>query len=476
MNPETVINTVRPKNNPQIWKLFIIGFLIALLMIPTVWISFIVNERYQRKQSVVDEIAGKWGSSQIISGPVICIPYTVQTRGSAVVNEGKAIPMAVADDKMITVTKYLYLAPDSLAVSGTVNTVMHKRGIFKVTGYKAKLNLRATLNKAILDNPLYLELPLDWNAAVLAFDVFDQRGLKEISGTVNNAPLIFNQAQGVLSVSSLPETNTLKNTISGFRGDTKEQKSIDFKLASPLKVDCRNQRLDMEIQLSITGTQQLSFASTALAEKVSLDGDWPSPSFVGDMLPESRTVNTQGFQATWLANKLSSGIKKMWSSDEPTVQLSNLGVDFLIMVDSYQQTTRALKYSVLFLLLTFMTFFFAETVTNQRIHPIQYLMVGFSLMVFYLLLLSISERRTFSWAYLIAASAIVLQITLYCHSILKTRRFALQAGAMLVFLYTFLFVLLRLQDSALLIGSISLFLLLSLAMYVIRNINWYNQG
>ena len=157
------------------------------------------------------------------------------------------------------------------------------------------------------------------------------------------------------------------------------------------------------------------------------------------------------------------------------LQLSNLGVNFLIMVDSYQQTTRALKYAVLFLILTFMTFFFAEIMANQKIHPIQYLMVGCGLLVFYLLLLSISEHIAFGYAYLIAATGVILQISLYCCSILKTRKFALQVGALLSFLYIFLYILLRLQDNALLIGSISLFILLSLAMYIIRNVNWYRS-
>ncbi|MDD4805555.1 MAG: inner membrane CreD family protein, partial [Candidatus Cloacimonetes bacterium] len=129
----------------------------------------------------------------------------------------------------------------------------------------------------------------------------------------------------------------------------------------------------------------------------------------------------------------------------------------------------------LFLILTFMTFFFAEIMANQKIHPIQYLMVGCGLLVFYLLLLSISEHIAFGYAYLIAATGVILQISLYCFSILKTRKFALQVGALLSFLYIFLYILLRLQDNALLIGSISLFILLSLAMYIIRNVNWYRS-
>lgn len=449
----------------HMWKLGFIALLILLLMIPVAWISSIIRERYQRKTSVIEEIAGKWGGSQIVSGPFISVPYSVLSKSLN------------ADNKEIStlVTKYIHIAPDSMKVMGEIKTVSHKRGIFRVTGYRAELDLNADFAAYTLDNPALMELPLRWDEALVSFDLNDQRGMKEIKGTLNAQALVFNRSEGVLAISSMPETIQLKDTYSGYHGDSQEKKAVDFKLEARVPVDCRDQATKINIRMSISGTQQLNFASSALKENVDLAGDWPSPSFIGDFLPESRTVDKSGFKASWQSNNLSSGIKKTWTSDEPMLQLSNLGVNFLIMVDSYQQTTRSLKYSVLFLLLTFMTFFFAEIMTRQKIHPIQYLMVGCGLLVFYLLLLSISEHIAFAWSYLIAALGVILQISLYCFSILKTRKFALQVGALLSFLYVFLYVLLRLQDSALLIGSISLFLLLSLAMYIIRNVNWYNQ-
>lgn len=464
MNPEQLIKQAGYKANPQMWKLALIGLIILLLMIPAVWISTIIHERYQRKESVVQEIAGKWGASQVVSGPFISVPYSVWEK-----NPDPNI------DKPVEVIKHVYLAPDDMKITGKIETVTHKRGIFKVTGYKADLDLTADIKAAVIDNPAYLELPLRWEEAVVCFDLEDQRGMKEINGSLNGQPLIFNRSQGVLSISSMPETMGLKQTLSAYRGDSKELKNTDFKLAAKLPVDLRTTDAKISIKVVMTGTQQLNFATSALKESVALEGDWPAPSFIGDMLPESRNVNDRGFKASWQTNDLNSGIKKLWSSDEPMLQLSNLGVNFLIIVDSYQQSTRALKYSALFLILTFMTFFFAEIMTRQRIHSIQYLMVGCGLLVFYLLLLSISEHLAFGWAYLIAAIGVVLQISLYCYSILKTRKFALQVGALLSFLYAFLYVLLRLQDSALLVGSISLFVLLSVAMYIIRNVNWYNQ-
>lgn len=466
MNTEQFVRQAGSKTNMQMFKLLIIGFMILVLLIPVAWISTLIRERYQRKESVIKEIAGKWGGAQIVSGPFISIPYSVWVKNS---DEHKV-------ERSTEITRYIYLAPDSMRINGKIETVTHKRGIFKVTGYKADLDLSASFAAAVMDNPAYLELPLRWNEALVSFDLDDQRGMKEISGKLDDQDLVFNRSQGVLSVSSLPETSNLKDTFSAYRGESKELKNTDFKLAAKLPIDARGSDFELKIRVLMTGTQQLNFASSALNETVLLSGDWPSPSFIGDTLPESRSVDSNGFEASWRTNDLNSGIKKLWTSEEPLLQLSNLGVNFLIMVDSYQQTTRALKYSVLFLLLTFMTFFLAEIMANQRIHPIQYMMVGCGLVIFYLLLLSLSEHIPFIWAYLIAAVGVILQISLYCISILKTRRFGLQVGALLTFLYVFLYILLRLQDSALLIGSISLFILLSVAMYIIRKINWYNQA
>lgn len=465
MNGNQVIKHPNAENNRQLLKLALIAFIILLLLIPVAWISSIIRERYHRKESVVSEIAGKWGASQIVSGPFISVPYSVFVKS---VDENNKL-------SSVETTRYLHFAADSLKINGDISTVTHKRGIFRVTGYKAELDLAADFSACVPENPAFAELPLRWDEALLSFDLDDQRGLKEIDGSINGMPLVFNRAEGVLSVSSLPEVPDLKGTFSGYRGESKVEKQTEFKLAAKLPLDSNANATSVKMRFSITGTQQLNFASSALQESVHLKGDWPSPSFIGDMLPDQRNVDAKGFTASWRSNNLNSGIKKNWSGDEPMLQLSNLGVNFLIMVDSYQQTTRALKYAVLFLILTFMTFFFAEIMANQKIHPIQYLMVGCGLLVFYLLLLSISEHIAFGYAYLIAATGVILQISLYCFSILKTRKFALQVGALLSFLYIFLYILLRLQDNALLIGSISLFILLSFAMYIIRNVNWYRS-
>lgn len=448
-----------PKPDQPLLKLLLTGFLVLILLVPAVWMAFLINDRSQRKAGVVDEIAGKWGGSQTLSGPFICMPYIALENSTD--KDGRATKTEL--------TKYLYLAPQNLNITGKVNTVTHKRGIFKVSGYLTDLQLEARFMLPILEGTAYQNLPVRWQDALLLFDTEDQRGLKELSASLNGSPLVFNQSEGILSTVSLPEPAARAGRVP----EDHPLKQTDYHLAANLPPHDSSGDIWIKIRLKLSGTGELSFNTAALRQTVKLEGDWRSPSFSGDMLPESRKLEAKGFSATWSSNELSSGIKKVWTSDEPKLRLSRLGVKFLIPVDSYQQSTRALKYSVLFLVLTFMTFFFAETISKIRIHPIQYLMVGCGLLIFYLLLLAISEYLSFGIAYLISAAAVVLQISLYCASIMKGKGFPLKIGALLSALYAFLYFLLSLEDSALLIGSISLFILLSVAMFLIRKVKWY---
>ncbi len=453
------------KSSASAWKLGIIGVIILALMIPVAWISSLIHERYSRRDSVTSEIASKWGAAQVVSGPFLSVPYQVSVKEKGV----------NGDEKTVFHTRYLQVTPESMNISGNVTSVIQHRGIFKVPGYKADLDITCSIPDTIDTGSLIDSANLDWGNSLVTFDLDDERGLKELNGKINGQSLKFRKSVNVISVSRTIEPVKTPGSFSSFTPPSEDNKESSFKFEAKIPQGIVPANAKIQIHLSMTGTQKLSFLTSAINETIQLKGDWLSPSFTGDILPDTRTINDKGFTAIWKTNYLNTGNKPSWTSEEPTIRLSSLGVNFLIMVDAYQQTTRTLKYSILFLLLTFMTFFFAETITKQRIHPIQYLMVGCSLILFYLLLLSISEHIGFGWSYLIAAFGVVMQISLYCYTILKTRKFAIQVGSIITAVYAFLYLLLRLEDSALLVGSISLFVLLGIAMYVIRNVNWYGQ-
>lgn len=465
MNGNPQMYLPQNKNTTSLLKLFIIGCIILALMIPVAWISSLIHERYKRRDSVVNEIATKWGANQIVSGPFISVPYYIKILHQG--NDGK--------ESNYIQTRYLHLTPENMDIIGKVKSTIQHRGIYKVPGYLAELDIEAAFAPDKDKAGLSESINLDWENALVMFDLADERGLKELIGTFNDKSLKFNKSQDVLKVAGNPEPDKKpRKILSSFDSYQEPAKDTNFKFeAKTQTMNPANNKI--KLHLTLTGTQKLSFLTSAIKENIKLSGDWKSPSFTGDILPDTRTVNNKGFIAEWHTNYLNTGNKPAWTSEDTNLRLSVLGVSFLVPVDAYQQTTRTLKYSILFLLLTFMTFFFAETVTRQRIHPIQYLMVGCSLVIFYLLLLSLSEHISFGWSYLIASAGVILQISLYCYTILRTRKFALQTGGILTALYVFLYILLQLEDSALLVGSISLFVLLGIAMYVIRNVKWYNQ-
>ena len=236
--------------------------------------------------------------------------------------------------------------------------------------------------------------------------------------------------------------------------------------------------------------------------QVSVRSDWPNPSFDGAFLPDEREVNESGFTARWEVLHLNRNFPQAWkgsqyrfttpSTNEPdpsdyyydrpaeVVPIASteasgysFGVNLLRSVDEYQKATRAAKYAILFIALTFLVFFFVETLNRKRIHPVQYLLVGLALCIFYALLVAISEQLSFNLAFILSSVAVTLLITLYCHSIFRHQKLTLFIGLLLVLLYGFVFTLIQLQDYALLIGSIGLFGILAVVMYFSRKIDWY---
>ena len=170
---------------------------------------------------------------------------------------------------------------------------------------------------------------------------------------------------------------------------------------------------------------------------------------------------------------LNRNYPQQWTGGEYNVTESAFGVELLVPVDHYQKNTRSAKYAIMFIGLTFVAFLLFELIAKKRIHPVQYLLVGGALCVFYTLLISFSEQIGFFWAYTISSVATISLITLYFNSIIKSIKSTLVLSLMLVGLYLFLFTILQLQDYALLMGSIGLFVVISLVMYISRKVDWY---
>jgi len=233
--------------------------------------------------------------------------------------------------------------------------------------------------------------------------------------------------------------------------------------------------------LGLSGSQRLQFIPTGKQTTVVLRSKWPSPSFSGAFLPQARRVDKEGFEARWQVSWFGRGYPQQWTTPpesekrtamKAVLEGSAFGVDLFLPVDAYQKTERSTKYGVLFLLLTFLTFFLYEVFSGLSLHPMQYLLVGSALCLFYLLLLSISEHAPFGISYLVASAATVLLIGGYSAAVLRGRLRALLMTLVLGVLYVYLYVLLQLEDYALLLGAAGLFVILALVMYLTRRIDW----
>lgn len=219
----------------------------------------------------------------------------------------------------------------------------------------------------------------------------------------------------------------------------------------------------------------LQFAPLGETTEVVLKSDWNDPGFEGNFLPADRNINNDGFSANWKILNFNRNFPQEWKNEDYRVTGADFGVKLVNLADHYQKSSRSAKYAILVILFTFLSFFLNEIIAKQKVHPFQYILVGFSVLVFYLLLLSISEQLGFNQAYFISATAVLIMVLLYSRTFLKKWINSIIQTLILTFSFGFIFVLMQLESYALLVGSIGLFFVLGLTMFFTRKINWYNE-
>ncbi len=435
-------------------KLIGVGILILLLLIPLGMITGVLSDRLQRRNEAVSDITSSWGKEQCVIGPVMGIPYqyrfkTIKEVAGA---DGKLEKREVEDTAVATA----YFLPEMLNVNGDAETQKLKRGIYEAAVFRAQVKLSGKFA-----SPDFGALKIDlkdvqWKDAFVTIAVSDLRGTRQglvLDWGGTKRPL--------LPGSQVPGYTT---GATATLGDSKP-------ISAPV---------EFSIPIDFNGSEGIYFAPFGVQNEATLKSNWPDPAFRGAFLPAERNVRQDGFDAKWKVSYYGRDYPQSWTSRSgnerfttQSVSQSVFGAQFLSLLDSYRYVERSIKYGVLFLVLVFTTFFLFEVTARQKIHPFQYLMVGAALCLFYLLLLSISEFVGFSFAYLIAAAASTILITWYCRYFLGGGVRTLIIGAGLAGVYTFLYITLRQQDYALLMGAIALFILLGVVMYVTRKIDWY---
>jgi inner membrane protein len=425
--------TSAPSSNKVLLKAAITGILILVMMVPAYYVNNLVKERETRQQQVVKEVSSKWASAQTVTGPYLVIPYDVQLAGKA------------------ATTKNLILLPSDLQVTGTITPEERHRSIYQVLLYRSQLQFSGAFR---------INLPPGIPAANLK--IAEARiciGISDFKGIEDKINLQLNNTAYGLQP-GLPTTEIDKAGLSSPVALTAEA------IAAPVQ---------FSMPLQLRGSSQLHFAPLAANSSFNIRSSWPNPSFDGSILPTMpATAGEKGFNATWNFSQANLPFPTAITTETIDKEALAFGVSMLQPADQYAKTIRCTKYAILVIGLSFALFFITELMQRQPVHPLQYILVGLALIVFYTLLLSLSEFIDFDLSYLLAASATILLIGLYVKGYFRSWKVAGVFAGILGALYGFIFTIIRLEDTALLVGSIGLFTVLALVMYASRRINWYS--
>ncbi|WP_126282853.1 cell envelope integrity protein CreD [Burkholderia stagnalis] len=440
-------------NRILLFKSLITASLVLLILIPLHLVGNIVQERASYREDALKSIWSSYAGPQTVTGPVLVVPYTEITR----VRDDTA---ADQPDKtrLQTEAKRLLVFPKTLAVKGSLATDVRYRGIHKALVYDLQSRWEGTLAlpdlKQLPQSAGHVSFAI--GTAYVAFGISDVRGL------MTQPVLAFGGKR--LAVEQGARLPSLRQGV-----------HADVDLAA-FAAAADGNPVPFSIDLPLLGAQSIAFAPVADQNDFSLKSAWPHPSFDGAFLPRTRTVDAGGFASAWSLTSFNTKVREQIASGSGDEAFEAASVSLIEPVNVYLKAERATKYGVLFVMLTFASFFMFELVKQLRIHPIQYLLVGLSLALFFLLLLSLSEHVAFGVAYLAASGACIGLLGFYVSFVLHSARRGATFAGLLAILYAALYGLLLSEDNALMLGSLLLFAILAGIMLLTRHVDWYSAG
>jgi inner membrane protein len=444
------------ERNAALIKGFFIAVLCLVLLIPTLMIFGLINEREGRKDEAVKDVSAKWGNRQTLVGPVLQVPYYEISEIKKVNAAGKK------ETELTKKLNYAYFLPNNLIINGNITPEKRHRGIYEIIVYGSKLSFSGDFSAIDYTKLGIQPETIAWKDAALLVSISDFRGIKDnVTLNWNGQPSVFNSG-ATLAYNDTPDAGTL--SLSAIYSPV--QVANDGKSPNTFRFD-----------IALKGSENISFVPVGKTSVVTMKSNWPHPSFDGSFLPDTSTVTNTGFVADWKVLHLNRDFPQQWTGNTPNLLTSStLGISLITPNDAYQKTSRSVKYAILIIALTFMAFFFTEILNQKRVHPLNYILIGLALCIFYTLLLSISEFISFNSSYWIATAMTIGLVFLYSKSIFQQARPAALVSLVMLILYGFIFVIIQLEDTALLIGSIGLFLILAITMYISRKIDWANIG
>jgi len=421
-------------------KIITVIVLVLLLLIPSTRIMRLIDERKTRKDEAVKEVEAKWGMNQSVGGPVISVPFLTRELNS--------------NGKWIEVTRMAHFLPEELNIECYIKPEKLHRSIYDVILYAADLKIKGSFVYPDFNEFSNDILSVDWSHSYISLGISDLR-------LQNKLKINFN------------------NQISDFKPGLKATDIFANGVSCPLNLELINKDTNLipfNLEFTLNGSEMLHFYPLGKETTATMKGKWADPKFDGNFLPVDRNVTDTSFYAKWKYFDLNRSYPQKWIGNEYNVSATAFGVDLLLPVDEYQKTTRSAKYNIMFIILTFLVLFLTELIKSLRIHPFQYLMIGFAISIFYLLLLSFSEQMSFNLSYLLSGVSVIALIGFYSRFVFKSVPMAILMAGIMLILYAFFFIILQMQDLSLLIGSIGLFLILALVMYLSRNVDWYGSG
>lgn len=412
------------KSSQYITKGVILLVMGAILLVSTFFIKNIIHERESTKELSQDFFEQSWGTKQVVAGPYLCIPY----------KDSK--------DNIY----YAYLMPKDLNIDNNIQTEKRKKGIFENIVYKNKIKSYGYFDTDDIYN-------LNTGRRLLLDEAMICYGIEQIAGL-----------EGVQ-----------KFSLNGINIETKSGLPSEWIAPEGLSAQypiALSQKINFEIEISLKGTEGINFLPLGKNTLSTIKSNWDSPSFQGKYIPnEKPNISKDGFNAKWNIQHFNKTFPQFWLDEKYNPKIDAFGVDLKIPVNNYVKAERTIKYAALVIGLIFLIFFIIEINNRKNIHPIQYLLVGFSLCLFYGLLISFSELMDFNLSYLIASVMTILLISIYIYSVLKQMKFAFVIGLSLTTIYTYLYILLQQENYALLIGNLGLFIILAVIMYFTRKMN-----
>ena len=423
-------NTIR---NNVLSRAGVIAVLGLILLIPLQMVAGLVEERKTRQKEAEREVTSHWASSQQVAGPILLVPFST---GSPKKLRGKS----------------LHILPDTLSITGDMDPEKRSRGLYDVMLYRSgNLKLSGTFSQKSLN---YHGYPLKWDAARVVMILSDSRGvMQEVSLTWNGSSRTLQPGNSLPDIAGAAFTAWIGNP-------KKHTGTHRFSCTIPLK-----------------GSTSLAFVPLGRISRGAMKSSWPHPSFFGSTLPSEEKITDQGFSALWSVTGPGSGLPRRWVTGHgpggAKLIQAVFGVSLYQPVDVYQKVTRGVKYWILFILLTFLTFFLYDLFFSLGLHPLQFMMIGFALVLFFLLFLALSEHVPFTVSYILASFSVIGLIAGYSRAILKENNRGTVIAGLLTILYGYLYIVLVTRDYALLLGSVALMGVLTTVMYLTRNIDWY---